>query len=328
MNDDYANAVAGPSSPRPDNTSSAPHAQPPSLFLPPAGPPQPISHLSSTQDLLARFRLLPAYDKYVRPFAAPADSQPDSSCVVASSIPNSAGVVDKGKGRELAPAAQAQAPGGMDGDDDEAGVKGEKKWRNNYKHLIKGIPGKHSLKKDDYLSTMMQVPPKQRIPIIPFDSRTQRDAFSVSLEGLKGWNPGALVLESAQAREDRKKRSSSALQKLKHMLPSRSPKHHPQLHRPPPRCSMRPNHRSKPPYPPLPPSPLLPVPRQQQQQHPEQSQERLDQPRRFPAPDLRSPARVRHQRCRGPDQRYRDLGPQNQYHPRFKFNKMFNHGSG
>ena len=42
------------------------------------------------------------------------------------------------------------------------------------------------MKKDDYLTTMMQVPPKQKIRIVPFDQRTQREAFSVSLEGLKG----------------------------------------------------------------------------------------------------------------------------------------------
>lgn len=32
--------------------------------------------------------------------------------------------------------------------------------------------------------TTMQVPPKQRMAIRPFDLRTQRDAFSVSLEGI------------------------------------------------------------------------------------------------------------------------------------------------
>jgi hypothetical protein len=42
------------------------------------------------------------------------------------------------------------------------------------------------LKKDDYLTTMMQVPPKQRIPITEFDERTQREAFTVSADGLKG----------------------------------------------------------------------------------------------------------------------------------------------
>jgi hypothetical protein len=66
------------------------------------------------------------------------------------------------------------------------------------------------------------------MPIAPFDSRTQTEAFTVSLEGLKGvrlhsildftstqvdfrskllqWNIHALVPESTQAREDRKKR--------------------------------------------------------------------------------------------------------------------------
>jgi hypothetical protein len=42
------------------------------------------------------------------------------------------------------------------------------------------------MKKDDYLSTIMQVPPKQRVKITPIDLKTQREAFTVSLEGLKG----------------------------------------------------------------------------------------------------------------------------------------------
>ncbi len=99
----------------------------------------------------------------------------------------------------------------------------------------------------------MLVPPKQRMRIHQFDAKTQEDAFTVSLEGLKGvrsnpypilpfggplflprgcnhisiliyksfflpfnhlimlitqWNVNALFLESAQAREDRKKRGS------------------------------------------------------------------------------------------------------------------------
>lgn len=42
------------------------------------------------------------------------------------------------------------------------------------------------MRKDDYLTSMMLMPPKQRTQITPFDSRTQREAFTVSLEGLKG----------------------------------------------------------------------------------------------------------------------------------------------
>ena len=52
------------------------------------------------------------------------------------------------------------------------------------------LTGKHSMKKDDYLVTIMQVPPKQRIPITPFDLKTQREAFTVSLDGLKGVSTG------------------------------------------------------------------------------------------------------------------------------------------
>jgi hypothetical protein len=62
----------------------------------------------------------------------------------------------------------------------------DKTKKNSYRFLVKNVPGKHSLKKDDYLTTMMQVPPKQRIPITEFDERTQREAFTVSADGLKG----------------------------------------------------------------------------------------------------------------------------------------------
>lgn len=46
--------------------------------------------------------------------------------------------------------------------------------------------GKHSTKKDDYLYTMIMVPPKQKQKITEFDQRTRREAFTVSPEGLKG----------------------------------------------------------------------------------------------------------------------------------------------
>ncbi|OCH94866.1 hypothetical protein OBBRIDRAFT_843719 [Obba rivulosa] len=188
------NALAGP--------STSPDIPP--LYMPPPGPPP--SHppyFTSTQDLLTRFQLTPAYDKYVRAYVTPVGQQPQP------------GATDKGKGKEKelpprdAPKSSPAATPGATGAEEEDG-KGEKKAKNSYRHLIKGIPGKHSMKKDDYLMTMMQVPPKQRISITPFDLKTQREAFSVSLEGLKGWNVNALIAESPQAREDRKKRKQLA----------------------------------------------------------------------------------------------------------------------
>ncbi|KAF9243504.1 hypothetical protein BU15DRAFT_86450 [Melanogaster broomeanus] len=164
----HSNAAAGPSTITQD---------PPVVFLPPAvAYSQPQTFLASTQDLLARFHLHAAYEKNVR-------------------IPLS---------QSFAPASSSIAPSNPP--HHPSPDVDEKKKKNSYRHLIKSLPGKHSMKKDDYFTTVMQVPPKQRIPIVEFDARTQREAFTVSAEGLKGWNAGTLILESAQAREDRKKR--------------------------------------------------------------------------------------------------------------------------
>ncbi|KAF9267811.1 hypothetical protein L218DRAFT_893982 [Marasmius fiardii PR-910] len=165
------NAVAGPSS----------------LYLQPLTQPLQPQYIKSTHDLLSQFCLKDAYDKYVKP--PPTD-------------PTSPSATDKGKGKEM---VATPAADGQDQDDDEVTGKGEKKKKNSYRHLIKGVPGKHSMKKDDFLMTIMQVPPKQRVKLAPFDSKTQ-DAYDVTLEGLKAWNHAALIVESAQAREDRKKR--------------------------------------------------------------------------------------------------------------------------
>lgn len=97
------------------------------------------AYFDSTQDLLARFHLSAAYDKYVRPYSLPVDATQ-----LAAAQP---GAVDKGKGKEkeipvfntASPAAETPGAGG-DGDDEDGQGKA-KKWKNNYKHLIKGIPG-------------------------------------------------------------------------------------------------------------------------------------------------------------------------------------------
>jgi hypothetical protein len=53
------------------------------------------------------------------------------------------GVVDKGKGKEVVrtPGSAGLGGGGDVEDEDGTGSKGEKKKKNNYKHLIKGVPG-------------------------------------------------------------------------------------------------------------------------------------------------------------------------------------------
>ena len=110
-----------------------------------AGAPQPPPLLTSTQDLISRFNLLTAYDKFVRPFAAPVDGQSSNHPPTpAPAAMATAPAQDKGKGREREPEtpfpANAPTPGAQPDADDDDGKDGKKK-RNSYKHLIKGIPG-------------------------------------------------------------------------------------------------------------------------------------------------------------------------------------------
>ena len=42
------------------------------------------------------------------------------------------------------------------------------------------------MKKDDFLQTLMMVPPKQKMQIEEFSVATQQQAFAMSMEGLKG----------------------------------------------------------------------------------------------------------------------------------------------
>ena len=165
---------------------------------PSTAPSRPPPYFKSTEDLLSKFQLLSAYDSYVHPFLPPEDGLPDKG---------------KGKQRDMSPVLDAHSVHINDPDDDELD---RRKKKNNYKHLIKGIPGsvafayrfnhphsltrltgKHSTKKDDFLTTIMQVPPKQHINIVPFDSVTQRDAFSVGLDGLKGVSPITTLIQRA-----------------------------------------------------------------------------------------------------------------------------------
>lgn len=74
-------------------------------------------NLRSTHDLLSKFRLKDAYDKYVRAEIQQPGLQPS----------------DKGKGKEIATTVPDNA-------DD---LEDDKKKKNSYKHLIKGVPGNY-----------------------------------------------------------------------------------------------------------------------------------------------------------------------------------------
>ena len=127
----------------PTNAASLMIAQPP-----------PRQYLASTQDLLSRLQLVSAYDKYVRSPQGSLDGSLNTKMSIDGGLNTntlSSGVtpnpmsphIDKGKGRELpVRGGEVDTHDPNDGDEEDMGGKGEKRKRNNYKHLIKGIPGK------------------------------------------------------------------------------------------------------------------------------------------------------------------------------------------
>lgn len=169
--DPHPNAQAGPSNFPP-------------VFPAPQSLPRPKQYLHCTQDLLGVFGLLSAYDKHVRPhLRLPSDQD-----------------LSTGKGKEKEGVVATPAKDG-----EEEGETGEKKKKkDNYKHLIKGIPGKHPMKKDQYFQDLLKAPPKQKAHIQLLDQKTLREAFYVSPTGLPTYNKASI--EGADPKEKEAKR--------------------------------------------------------------------------------------------------------------------------
>jgi len=108
----------------------------------------------------------------------------------------------KGKGKER----ESDEPPPTDGDKKRVGGGGGGAKQDSYKFMIRDMPGKHSMRKDEYLTTIMLVPPKQHISVDPFSSQTRQNSFAVGPDGLRGWNINALIAESPQAKEEKRRR--------------------------------------------------------------------------------------------------------------------------
>jgi hypothetical protein len=111
----------------------------------PSASPRPPRLLESTQDLISRFHLLTAYDKFVRPFITQEHDPNTAQLPTTPAVPS---LSDKGKGKERDPGtptvASAATPGTHNDPDDDEGRDGKKK-KNTYRHLIKGVPGTQSI---------------------------------------------------------------------------------------------------------------------------------------------------------------------------------------
>ncbi|KAF8310022.1 hypothetical protein DL93DRAFT_2230583 [Clavulina sp. PMI_390] len=116
-------------------SDSADVFRPPNVNKPPQLPPR---HLDSSQDLLRRLQLQPAYDQYVRPFVRPHG--------------------DKGKGKETEPGEQPDP--------------GNNRIPHGLKSFMVDLPGKTSVKRSEPLVDLVLAPPKQRIEVATFDART------------------------------------------------------------------------------------------------------------------------------------------------------------
>lgn len=215
------------------SSSSWPGGAPvPVVFRAQTPPPRPPQLLRSDQDLLDAFGLHAAYDKYVRPHIKPLDQQ--------DTPPHPQSALDKGKGRLLdslgtgagasgagaglggrqvsmgpvaGPSAPIKTEPGADGDEDGLGGK-KKKKEQSYRHLIRHLPGKHTMKKDNHLMTLINAPPKQRMPIVPFDAGVLARAFTVKDGGLPGYNKAVLIgLDDKEKEAKKRKKEEKRLAK-------------------------------------------------------------------------------------------------------------------
>ncbi|GJJ08312.1 hypothetical protein Clacol_002523 [Clathrus columnatus] len=169
------------------NAQAGPSNLPSPVFPAPQPLPRPKQYLHCTQDLLGIFGLLPMYDKHVRPHLR--------------SLPDQDPTKSKGKEKELEQDQERE----KEKEGEEEGEGGEKKKKkDNYKHLIKGIPGKHPMKKDQYFQDLLKAPPKQKAHIQPFDTRTLLEGFYVTPTGLPSYNKASI--EGADPREKEAKR--------------------------------------------------------------------------------------------------------------------------
>ncbi|KDQ15941.1 hypothetical protein BOTBODRAFT_31395 [Botryobasidium botryosum FD-172 SS1] len=203
--------------------SRAPHSHEPSPLhagpssLPFFPPPMPRSQhtarlVNSTQDLLGRLHITPSYNSLVRPYLphirSTGQGKADGATV--------SGVEEKGKGKETQPmdgvienganSVSALGAGHTGGEamDDSTGERKKKKFEHGYKSFISDLPGKHSAKKDTYLVNLVQQPPKQRMDITSFDSRTL-EGFQLAPGVLQGFNQAIWLSDDKEKKKKKKK---------------------------------------------------------------------------------------------------------------------------
>jgi len=198
--------------------SRAPHSHEPSPLhagpssLPFFPPPMPRTHhpprlINSTQDLLGRLRITSSYDSFVRPYLrSTGQGKVDGATEEKGKgklveIQSMDGVMENGTALVSTMGAGTTGGGALE---DSAGGGKKKRFEHGYKTFISDLPGKHSSKKDTYLTNLVQQPPKQRIDITPFDSRTL-EGFQLAQGVLQGFNQAIWLSDDKEKKKKKKK---------------------------------------------------------------------------------------------------------------------------
>ncbi|GAA5825039.1 hypothetical protein JCM5353_001155 [Sporobolomyces roseus] len=186
------------------------------------------SSLSGTQDLITLFQLDTLYNTFLRPYLPPPSTSSTNSTSeplnADSPIPIKGAVSLKGKEKAIvgSPAPQivaSPAPGGgtggfkitlggikfgssgggasgisMNGDlgASSSGTSGKVKrikMEKNYTHLVSDIPGRNSIKKDQYLTHLIMNPdPQSCPPLLPPEEALLREGLTLKPGGLAGFD--------------------------------------------------------------------------------------------------------------------------------------------
>ncbi|KAH7106425.1 hypothetical protein BKA62DRAFT_687118 [Auriculariales sp. MPI-PUGE-AT-0066] len=225
--------------PPPAALSSSPGDVPFVFEMEPRLPESRVVPLHSSQDLLAVFGLHAAYDKYVRPKITPIEEQdaatsttaPAPATTPASAVPPAlrkvgtplltpgTPMLDKGKARRVdsplpttpatarptltLSAAPIKLEHPLDATVDD---RGKRKKDHSYKHLVRHLPGKHSMKKDSYFSDLIRKPPQQHTSIIPFDNNILTKAFSIKDVGVLGYDKTVIIGLDSRQKDEKKRR--------------------------------------------------------------------------------------------------------------------------
>jgi len=154
------------------------------------------SHISGSQDLLARLDLLGSYDKAVRPYLSSKTLSKENSPDQHARRRGVGGVTDVDGATFTA-----------DVSGDRAMVEKAKSMKKHYSHMINDVPGQNKLAKDHHIRSLLLNPDGPgSTKLISFDSNALRDAFTLDIGVLPDFDTSIWRADAADEQKKKKKR--------------------------------------------------------------------------------------------------------------------------